>query len=98
MRTPDEARLLELLRLQHEFPGPFTFKVICRNVPGITDRIGRTARAAVELAAPPEPPRQRASTGARFVSLTLDLDVRMAEDVLELYRVLRAQDDVISCF
>ncbi len=98
MSTVEEDRLLELLRLQHAFPGPFTFKVICRNVEGIAGRIGAVARDAVDLAAPPAPPRERPSTGSRFVSLTLDLDVRRAADVLELYRVLREQPDVISCF
>ena len=98
MASSEEARLLELLRLQHDFPGPYTFKVICRNVPGIVERIGAAAVAAVELVRPPPPPRQRASSGTRFVSLTLDVEVRAPEDVLELYKVLREQDDVISCF
>ena len=98
MSDTDRGQLLELLKSQHDFPGSFTFKVICRNVPGITDRIEGAARTAVDLVAEPEPPKRRASTGDRFVSLTLDLTLRQAEDVLEVYRVLREQDDVISCF
>ena len=98
MSTDDEARLLELLRLQHDFPGPFTFKVICKNVPGIAARIRDAAVSAVKLVRSPGPPRERASTGTRFVSLTLDLEVERPEDVLKLYGVLRAQDGVISCF
>jgi uncharacterized protein len=98
MSSSDESQLLELLRAQHDFPGPFTFKVICRNIDGIAERIRAAAAGAVELVEPAAPARERASTGARFVSLTLDLVVRRPEHILELYRVLRGQDGVISCF
>ena len=98
MSSAEESKLLELLKAQHDFPGEFTIKVICRNVPGISGRIAEAATGAVDLVEAPATPRQRASSGSRFVSLTLDLMVRTPEDVLELYRVLRGQADVISCF
>jgi len=96
--TDDErARLLDLLRSQHDFPGPYTFKVIYRNQPSAGDAI---LAALAELGAGDVvgEPQLRASSSARFVSMSLDLTMDTAEQVLDVYGLLKGLDSVISYF
>ncbi len=97
MDDDERLRLLELLRSQHDFPGPYTFKVIYRNQPATGDAIV-AALTGVGVGAIIGEPNLRASSSARFVSMTLDMRMETAEGVLEVYAALKEMDSVLSYF
>lgn len=100
MTTPEEdaQRLLELLEAQHDFPGPFMFKVIHKNEPGFALTLIEAVCSATGLPRPASEPRGRVSGGGRFASTTLDIEVRTAQDVLDVYAILQRMEHVISTF
>ena len=49
-QVEDENRLRELLNSQHEFPCDYSFKVICRNAPGVQESIIAGLRERTGLA------------------------------------------------
>jgi uncharacterized protein len=94
----EEARLLALLESQHDFPGPFTFKVIYRNDGPTPETVVAAVRQATGLSKPLGEPSQRASATSRFIALTLDFQVPTAARVLDVYAALRSIEGVISVF
>ncbi len=100
MTTPaeDAQRLLALLEAQHDFPGEFTFKVIHHNEPGLAMTMVEAVCSATGIVRPPDEPRGRVSGGGRFASTTLELEVRTAQDVLDIYALLKEIEHVISAF
>ena len=94
----EPGRLLELLEAQHTFPGPYMFKIFYRNQPAtgdaivaaICDRCGIDPKAVT--------PSLRASSGARFVSMSLAVELSAATQVLDVYAALKELDSVISYF
>jgi len=76
---------VELLEAHHRFPGPYMFKVIGKSDNGF---VGRTVAAVRdELAAPVDPPyKVRETPGGRHVSVTLEVSVASAQQVLAVYR------------
>jgi putative lipoic acid-binding regulatory protein len=76
---------VELLEAHHRFPGPYMFKVIGKSDNGF---IARTVAAVRdELAAPIDPPYSvRETPGGRHVSVTLEVSVASAQQVLAVYR------------
>lgn len=98
MDSEEDLQFLALLRAQHRFPGPFTMKVLCRNTAGIVDLVLDAACGPEGLPRPADPPGLKCSSGGRFVSVTLDLHLDDARQVLAVYRSLRAVPGVISCF
>lgn len=93
----DEPRLIALLESQHVFPGPYTFKVLYRNQPGTGEAILAAIFATTGHALVGEP-QQRASSTARYVSLTFDLHLPEARAVLGVYQVLGGMASVVSYF
>ncbi len=91
-------RMLELLRAQHEFPGPFMFKVIYRPGGGMGATVVESVCAATGIPRPKEPPSTRQSGKGSFESMTLVLHVKSAEEVLDVYAVLNGIEGVISAF
>jgi uncharacterized protein len=80
---------IELLEANHTFPGPYMFKVIGRVENGFVARVIAAVREV--LGAPVDPPfRVREATGGRHVSVTLEPTVQNAEQVLAVYRRVRA--------
>jgi putative lipoic acid-binding regulatory protein len=80
---------IELLEANHTFPGPYMFKVIGRVENGFVARVVAAAREA--LAEPVDPPfRVRETSGGRHVAVTLEPTVQSAEQVLAVYRRVRA--------
>jgi putative lipoic acid-binding regulatory protein len=78
---------LELLEAGHRFPGPYMFKVIGRTDNGFVARTVAAVRE--EVLAEVDPPfRVRETPGGRHVSVTLELTVQTAEQVLGVYRRL----------
>jgi putative lipoic acid-binding regulatory protein len=80
-----ELPSIELLEAGHVFPGPYMFKVIGRSENGF---VGRTVAAVRDaLAAEVDPPYTvRETSAGRHVSVTLEVEVRTAKDVLAVYR------------
>ena len=78
---------IELLEAAHRFPGPYMFKVIGKADNGFAARTVAAVRQ--EMAAEVDPHfRLRATPGGRHVSVTLELTVESAEQVLAVYRRL----------
>jgi putative lipoic acid-binding regulatory protein len=94
----ESERLLALLESQHSFPGPFSFKIFYRNQPTTGDAIVAAIAARCQLPPAAFSPSLRASSAARFVSMTLAVELDSATQVLEVYAVLKELDSVISYF
>lgn len=89
-----ETLTIELLETMHEFPGPYMFKVIGRVDRGFVARVVAAVRD--EMAAATDPPyRLREASGGRHISITLEPVVQTAQDVLAIYRRLRATAGIV---
>lgn len=89
----ERERVLALLRDAHRFPGPFQFRVVVH--PG---REGDVVSAmAAALTRPTEPELStRPSRNGRFLSLRATLVVASAEEVLEVYAILKRVEGVVT--
>lgn len=96
--SEEEERLLGLLEVSHSFPGPFLFKLIFRSEDGVEEQLVARICEAAGVEVPDERPPTRASAAGRFVSMSLELTLPSAREVLRLYRVIGSQDEVISYF
>lgn len=96
--SSDPERLLELLQAQHSFPGPYVFKIFYRNQPSTGDAIVAAICSRCGIDPDSLTPSLRASSGARFVSMSLEVEVSSAPQVLEVYAALKELDSVISYF
>ncbi len=94
----ESARLLALLESQHAFPGSYTFKIFYRNQPATGDAIVAAISSECGLAPEALTSSLRASSGARFVSMSLEVEIGSAQAVLDVYAVLKRLDSVISYF
>jgi len=90
-RTPcssrqETSKALTLLKQCHSFPGLFSFKLIGKNtsvfynevMSAVADEMGEMANSKASLST-------RKSSGCRYLSLTLRLEMESAEQVLRLY-------------
>ena len=96
--TDDEQRLLELLESQHDFPGPYSFKVICKNAPGAPQGIVAALQAETGLSVSSDEAAMRSSRAGKYVSFKVVLAATQAADVLAVYARLRVYDSVIQHF
>ncbi len=78
-----------LLESGHEFPGTFEFRVVVR--PAAVGTIVTAIAAAVGTGEVDE----RRSSGGKWVSVRYRVDVRSAEDVLDVYAILRQMPEVV---
>ena len=97
-QVEDENRLRELLNSQHEFPCDYSFKVICRNAPGVQESIIAGLRERTGLALVLAENGMKASRKGNYVSLTLTLRANLADDVLDVYAQLRTFESVLQYF
>lgn len=97
MGPDDSDRLRFLLESQHDFPGPFTFKVIFRSAPGVGEGILAAIAEETTLRELHGEPSLRASSGGKYVAMTFDLVVAEANDVLRVYAVMQRLESVVSC-
>lgn len=78
---------VEVLEANHQFPGPYMFKVIGRSENGFVARTVAAVRE--EIAAEVDPPfRLRQTPGGRHVAITLEFPVQTADQVRDIYRRL----------
>lgn len=75
----------------HEFPGPYTMKVIGKNEAAFVALVLGVARRVLELDVDPEYSNRTTSSG-RHVSVTLDLTVESAVVVATLYEQMQTVD------
>tara|TARA_Y100001968_G_scaffold295998_1_gene303824 strand:+ start:8237 stop:8560 length:324 start_codon:yes stop_codon:yes gene_type:complete len=94
----ERERLKTLLESQHAFPSRYTFKVIFHSIDGMEAQICAVVAEATGLQLGPHEVSLRKSSGARFTSMTLDIEVQNAETVLDLYKTLGGLENVVSCF
>lgn len=80
-----ELPSIELLESGHAFPGPYMFKLIGRTENGFVGRAVAAVRDALAAAVDP-PYTVREAVGGRHVSVTIEVEVQTAEDVLVVYR------------
>lgn len=79
---------VELLESVHSFPGVYQIRAIGLAADAFTDRV--VGAASAELAGPSEVDySERFTPDGRHVSVTLDLTVQSAEQVLAVYRQLQ---------
>lgn len=83
-----EPTFADRLAAVHEFPGTYTFKLIGATSSAMEDAV----RAAVDAALPGVAPviHRRASSGAKYTALTVEVEVPHVEAVLSLYERFRA--------
>jgi putative lipoic acid-binding regulatory protein len=93
----DNLPSIELLESTHEFPGPYTFKVIGRSEDGFVARTVAAVRDQLEGSIDP-PFRVRETAGGRHVAVTIEPRVESAWDVLAVYGRIRALAGVVFMF
>lgn len=87
-------RVLELLRSQHDFPGPFEFRVVV-----LPEAVGPTVSAvsaAIGGGDRMQDVRERASRHGTYRSLRIRARVDSAEGVLDVYEVLSGLQGVVT--
>jgi len=97
-RELEKQRLRELLQSQHHFPGSYTFKVIYRSEEGMTARICGVVSESTGIENREKNLSVRESSSANFLSMTLEIDVQSAQDVLDVYEVLSNVENIVSWF
>ena len=90
----DRDAALALLRSQHEFPGPFEFRVVVRP-PASAPTLTAMAAAAGEGAVVEEV-TERLSRNGNYVALHVRIQVPDAERVLDVYAVLATVEGVLT--
>jgi putative lipoic acid-binding regulatory protein len=94
----DRQRAIDLLHANHAFPGDYRFSVIALNDPAVTAAVLAAAGAGRAAPIPPEADEVRSSSGGKYLSHRLTLQVENGEEVLDLYARLRAVEGVITIF
>jgi putative lipoic acid-binding regulatory protein len=92
----DGPTFLELLESNHEFPGPFIFKVIGFPDRAFVARVLLAVRDELNLEADP-PFTMRQSSGGKYVALTLEPYLMAAEEVVAVYQVLQRIEGMVTC-
>ena len=88
-----DPSFIERLEEEHEFPGPYTTKIIGRNRTGFRADIETTIMAALQFSQSFEL-SERLSKNERHVSLTVQFEAQSAEQVLQVYGEIQRRDDI----
>lgn len=91
----DGPTFLELLRDNHEFPGPYLFKVIGRPDQAFIARVLLAVREELNLDADP-PFTLRQSAEGRYVALSIEPYLMAAEEVLAVYQVFPKIEGIVT--
>jgi putative lipoic acid-binding regulatory protein len=95
LSAEERSRALALLEANHEFPTAYSLSVIALNAEDVTLRIATVAFEDVAPEARDEGAHERRpSSGGKYVSHRLTVQVASAAHVLTLYAKLRAIDGV----
>lgn len=90
------AEALEILEKHHDFPGPYMFKAIGYAADGFVEDVHKAAETVLGDIDFETEVRVRPSSGGKYQSVTLDVDVDGAEQVLAVYDALRHVQGVIT--
>ena len=82
--SSERPSFIELVRSNHEFPGPYVFKVIGYPDDGFIARVVLAVREELNLTIDP-PYSIRQSSAGKYVALTLEPYMMTAEEVLAVY-------------
>ena len=95
-RSEEEKRdaSLQLLEANHQFPGPFMFKVIGSQTDDFVERVLETFRN-LRPHADDLPFRTRETASGRHIAVTVEPTVRTAEEVLVIYAEIKQIDGVV---
>lgn len=87
----DRDAALELLRTQHDFPGPYRFRAVVRAGES-TSVVTAVSATTADIRSVEEAPSRKGT----YVSLRVTAHVETAEQVLDVYEVLGRLDEVIT--
>jgi len=93
----DRPESAELLEARHDFPCPYTFKVIGEAGNGLEARVADCVTRELVLAEPPTT-AVKSTSGGRHESITVEPVCPDAHAVLDLYERLRALSGVLFLF
>lgn len=85
---------LELLKANHSFPGPYTFKLIAESKADLVTNLILELKEVLEWAHDPKH-STRETAGGKHIAVTLELVMRKAEEVHIVYQILEKVDGVI---
>jgi putative lipoic acid-binding regulatory protein len=88
------AEALKLLEEHHQFPGPYTFKVIGPWQDEFVNAVQQVAQGSLEKASDYILTTRPSSKG-RYVSVSLEARVRDSAQVLDIYAALRQVEGVM---
>ncbi len=88
------ADALKLLEEHHQFPGPYTFKVIGFAGEAFLAAVKEAAQGVLGSADDYELSTRPSSAG-RYVSISLDADMRDSAQVLDMYTALKQVQGVV---
>lgn len=88
----DRDEALELLESQHDFPGPFEFRVVIP--PSKKELTVSAMAAALDQRASIERVSERLSRQGNYLALRVRIQLESAEGVLEVYSVINALEYV----
>ncbi len=87
---------LKLLEEHHQFPGEYMFKVIGFAGEGFAEAVRAAAESVLgPLADDGRQVRCRPSSGGRYLSVTLEVEVAGGGQVLAVYQALRCVEGVV---
>lgn len=86
---------LELLEKHHQFPGPYTFKVIGFGGEGFAEDVAAAAETVLGPLDRDACLRLRPSSGGKYLSVTLEVEPASAKQVLAIYAALRLVEGVV---
>ncbi len=91
--SDERDRVLELLRSQHEFPGPYRFRIVVRpeDRPTVVSAVGASAGEDAILDV-----SERESRHGSYVAVHVLAQMASAEDVLDVYDVIRSLPEVLT--
>lgn len=84
----------ELLEATHEFPGPYTFKVIGNANEKFVQDVVTAVRTGLSLEYDP-PFQSRQSSGGRHIALTFEPIAESPEQILAVYAELQQTEGVV---
>ena len=88
---------IEILEANHEFPGPYMFKVIGAADENFTARVIGNVRDELRMEIDP-PFTIRATSKGKHVAITLEPECDSAQQVLAIYGRLTGLDGVVMMF
>ncbi len=85
---------IELLKLSHSFPGPYTFKVIVEASPDIVEKLITELSKLLNWQASPQYSSRTTDSG-KHIAITLEPVMRTPEEVHTVYNHLGSMQGVI---